>query len=58
VKLAPKNSIYLNTLGILYGQKGSYDEAIESFEAAIRLNPDNPNYRRNLDNAVKLKSRK
>jgi Flp pilus assembly protein TadD len=44
-------------LGITYGQKGTYTEAVEQFREAVRLAPVEPAYRKNLDRAEALKGK-
>jgi Flp pilus assembly protein TadD len=52
--LQPGNPYFRNMLGITYGQKGRYDQAVEQFEAAVKLAPSEPAYRRNLERASGL----
>jgi len=40
---------------VLYVQKGSLDEAVRKFEEAVRLAPDKPAYRENLERAKEQK---
>jgi tetratricopeptide (TPR) repeat protein len=46
-----------NTLGLAYLSTGSYDEAIENFEAALRLRPDFESARLNLKHAYRQRGR-
>jgi 4-amino-4-deoxy-L-arabinose transferase-like glycosyltransferase len=55
VRLNPYNHIYLNNLGIEYAKKGLFNEAIMEFEAAIRMSPNEPSYRLNLNKVLGLK---
>jgi Flp pilus assembly protein TadD len=51
----PHNAMYHNMLGITYGQKGMHSEAVEQFKEAVRLAPEEPSYRRNLERASSTK---
>jgi len=56
VKLAPKNSGYWNSLGIMYHSSERYELSIERYKKAIELDPRTVVYRTNLGNAFeKLK---
>jgi tetratricopeptide (TPR) repeat protein len=37
-----------NDLGVLYYQQGDKKRSLESYEQAVTLNPNNPNYQKNL----------
>jgi tetratricopeptide (TPR) repeat protein len=55
LKLRPDHAFYHNRLGIAYAKKGSLDKAIVEFETAVRIAPDKPSFRYNLDRAKKLR---
>ena len=42
-------------LGITYGQRGLFDNAVEQFNMAVRLDPSESAYRENLERALKMK---
>ena len=52
----PDNAMYRNLLGIAYGQKGLYAEAVGQFREAVRLAPEEPSYRKNLERASGIKN--
>jgi spermidine synthase len=55
VEANPRNAYYRNILGITYGRKGLYGEAIEQFRLAVQLAPGEPAYQRNLDRTEMMK---
>jgi protein O-mannosyl-transferase len=55
VRLQQENPYYHNMLGIAYGKKGWYDQAIAEFQVSIRLAPNEPSWQMNLQRAMRLK---
>ena len=53
VALRPESAPDRNLLGIDLGRAGRYDDAAEQFELAVRLDPGEPAFRRNLERAAK-----
>jgi Flp pilus assembly protein TadD len=51
----PANADAQSSLGIEYGQRGDLDRAIEHLAKACKLSPRDPDTRRNLANAYRLK---
>ena len=54
--MKPDDAAARNNLGIALVSKGRLDEAIEQFQAAIRLKPDDAEARKNLARALAMKS--
>ncbi len=48
----PENAIVRNQLGMIYAQKGEWDQAVSSFESAVKADPDYPEARHNLSQAL------
>jgi Flp pilus assembly protein TadD len=48
VRLRPDNAFAQNNWGIALGNAWQFDEALDHFEAALRIKPDYPEARRNL----------
>ncbi|MCO6488719.1 MAG: CHAT domain-containing protein [Phaeodactylibacter sp.] len=46
--LAPKQALLHNRMGILYDNKGAYEQAIEAYRRAIALDSNDYNYKMNL----------
>ena len=49
VEIDPTYAAAWNNLGIAYEQKGMFDEALEAYETALDLEPDNLNIQQNYD---------
>ena len=47
-KLMPTSGEPLNNLGLIYERIGRFDEAVQRYEAAIAINPDNQEFASNL----------
>ena len=56
VKLQPDNAKLFNVLGAAYAELGLMDKAVENFNAAVRLAPAEPDYRKNLADAMAMKT--
>jgi Flp pilus assembly protein TadD len=54
VRLLPDYSNARINLGIALGSAGRLDEAINQFQEAIRLKPDDPDARNNLTRALEV----
>lgn len=50
IDVAPYNAVYRNNRGAAYSKKGNYDCAIADFTDAVRLNPKNDSFKKNLAN--------
>ena len=48
-EIDPTYAAAWNNLGIAYEQKGMFDEALEAYETALDLEPDNLNIQQNYD---------
>lgn len=57
VAALPDSPVEHNLLGIDYGRASKYEDAVRQFETAVRLDPKEPAYRRNLDRARSLAGR-
>jgi len=57
LRLEPDNAEAHNQLGIVLGEQGDIDGAVEQFGEALRDRPDYEAAKRNLGMALDLKSR-
>ncbi len=48
----PENAIVRNQLGMIYAQKGEWNHAVNSFESAVKADPEYPEARHNLSQAL------
>ena len=55
IRLDPRRADVYNDLGIVYARLNSLDQAIESFQAALSIDPDYPEAKANLEKARFLK---
>ena len=55
IKVTANNYIAYDNLGVAYGNKGNFDEAIEMFKKAIKMNPDMDTFHCNLGRAYEEK---
>jgi Flp pilus assembly protein TadD len=46
--LAPENSAVYIDLGIVYGLQKNYSKALESFQRALKLDPNDPQIQQNI----------
>jgi tetratricopeptide (TPR) repeat protein len=58
IRIYPEASDMHMGLGAMLGNQGKFDEAIASFEEALRLDPNNAVARRLLDQARGLREKK
>ncbi len=56
VQMDPPLELYLER-GVAYGQRGQYDEAIEQFEAMLKIQENNASAHNNLGNIYALKAK-
>ena len=57
-RLGPDNSLFRTTLGRVYLERGSVEEAANELEIAVSLDPPNPTAWIELDNALRLTGRR
>ena len=57
VQMDPPLELYLER-GVIYGQRGQYDNAIEQFEAVLKIQQNNAAAHNNLGNIYALKARR
>lgn len=55
IQLAPDFAFAHNNLGMIYMGQGRLDEAIKALRTALDISPEDPNLRKNLETAMKLK---
>ena len=58
VQLSPKTAVYHSNLADCFYNTERYDEAIAEYQEAVRLAPNESDYKTRLQNAVKKKNGK
>jgi tetratricopeptide (TPR) repeat protein len=54
---APKSADILNNLGTAMAMDGQMDAAIEQFQAALKIDPNHPNAKKNLQECLDLRKK-
>jgi len=57
VEKDPNHDRAWQNMGVLYAKSESYDEAVQAFEEALRINPNNRQAKMNLESALECLSR-
>ena len=57
VSIAPQADAF-NNMGVIYATRNQHRKALDAFGEAVKLNPDHPDYKKNMDLARQLVERK